>query len=208
MRGVKGKPQKLWDSFFAQERKKAACKPGMQSIYKILSSSWVRKTIFQNTLKSSVQYKAFHVFISGDVESSVPRLLQLQRWQKFSHKSQFAFSLSAHCREAEEDINIYEEFSARMYQCNNIAWVRVLSIPLLPKWSKSNKYNKLPISPQDYYQTCVHSAFTSVSLFSFLNAYMCLPGPNFWTSWRVANYFHFSKLALYLFIQLNALDIA
>ena len=86
---------------------------------------------------------------------------------KFSHKSQFAFSLSAHCREAEEDINIYEEFSARMYQCNNIAWVRVLSIPLLPKWSKSNKYNKLPISPQDYYQTCVHSAFTSVSLFSF-----------------------------------------
>ena len=60
-----------------------------------------------------------------------------------------------------------------MYQRNNVAWVRVLSRPLLPKWSKSNIYNKLPISPQDYYQTCVHSAFTSVSIFSFLNAYVC-----------------------------------
>ena len=43
MRGAEEKHRKIWDSIFAQERTKAACKPGMQSIYNILSSSLRKK---------------------------------------------------------------------------------------------------------------------------------------------------------------------
>ena len=124
----------------ALEKKKPACKPEMHSIYNILSASWGKiKRILQLNFKLN-QYSKKSVYVDGDVESSVPCLLQ--RWQKFSHKSQFAFSLPAHCREAEEDINIYGGFSARMYQRNNEAQIRVLTRPLLPKGSRLNVSKK------------------------------------------------------------------